>query len=123
MENKNKIIIAAVAIIAVIAIVAIIVLPKMKMNKMVGTYELVEMSRGDQTYDKSTLDQMKAYGMSATLELKKDGKGSIDLFGEKGEVTYDKKNITVEGDKASYTFKDNKLTIEKDGIKMVFEKK
>lgn len=123
MENKNKIIIAVVAIVAVVAIIALLVAPKLKMSKMVGTYELVEMSRGSETYGKDRLDQMKSYGLTATMELKKDGTGFIELFGEKEDLKYDKKNITIDGDSASYTFKNKKVTIEKDGIKMVFEKK
>ncbi len=58
------------------------------------------------------------------MELKEDGTGTVELYGQSSSVKYDKDNITIDNDTAPYTIDSNYvITIEKDGIKMVFEKK
>ena len=96
---------------------------KFDMKKMAGKYELVEMSENDKSYNKEELAKLKEYGITFTLELKEDGTGTIELYGQSSNVKYDENNITIDEDTASYSVDDNyKITIEKDGMKMVFEK-
>ncbi len=95
---------------------------KFDKKKMAGTYELVEMSSGSETYSKEDLQTLKSYGLSITMEIKEDGTGSMSIYGESKEFTYDADNITVDGEKTPYTLDGNKITFEQDDTKMVFEK-
>lgn len=95
---------------------------KFDKKKMAGKYELVEMSSGSETYSKEDLETLKTYGFTISMELKDDGTGTMNSYGEEQALTYDKDGITIDGDKASYTFENNKITVESDGTKMVFEK-
>ncbi|MBR3153156.1 MAG: hypothetical protein IKF52_06135 [Clostridia bacterium] len=96
---------------------------KNDLKEVVGKYDLIEMSEGDETYTESDLETLKTMGLSITMELKDDGTGVMTMYGEDEEFEYDEKNITVNGVKTEYKYKDGKLTVEEDDTKMVFEKK
>lgn len=91
-------------------------------RKLVGYYEIYEMTSEDQNYSNEELKSLKSLGFKVTLELNEDKKGTLSLFGDTMDLTYDNKNITVDGESTPYTLKDNKLSMEQDGIKLVFEK-
>lgn len=61
--------------------------------------------------------------MNFYIELKEDGTGSINANGEAQNLTWDKKNITVDGEAAPYTVKGNELSIVQEGITIKAEKK
>ena len=117
--NQKTIIIGVVAVVAVVAIVVAIVLLTSKANP-VGTWTLVEVSEGGQSYDTSSLSLL---GMTGTLELKDDKTGTMSIFGSSTNLTWDDKNLTVDGQATAYSISGNKLTLENNGSKMVFEKK
>ena len=125
MEKTKKILMIFAT--AIILVAALFMLTgcgnKFDMKKMAGSYELIEMKDSDKNYSKEDIEQLKNYGLNFTIELKDDGTGSMDLFGEKSDLKYDDKGITVDDDTVSYTFEDNKLSLESDDTKMVFEKK
>ena len=56
------------------------------------------------------------------IELKEDGTGSINANGEAQNLTWDKKNITVDGEAVPYTVKGNELSIVQEGITIKAEK-
>lgn len=119
-QNKKGLVIGVVVAIAVVAAVVAVVLFMNKPN-VVGTYELVSMEQNGETV--GNMDSLKSLGLTATMELKEDKTGTLNIFGETQQLTYDDKNITSDGQAVPYKFENNKLTMEQDGQKMVFEKK
>ncbi len=119
MDKKTILIVVAVVAV-VLALVLIFANPFDKTKKMVGKYELVEVSSGSLTYSG---DQLKTLGMEITMEIKKDKTGTMTMMGETQEFKIEGKDFVIGDDKAPYTFKDKKITLEQDGSKMVFEKK
>ena len=70
-------------------------------------------------------DLAKAAGSSLDefyIELKEDGTGSINANGEAQNLTWDKKNITVDGEAVPYTVKGNELSSLQEGITIKAEK-
>ncbi|MBQ3306198.1 hypothetical protein IJH02_02060 [Candidatus Saccharibacteria bacterium] len=88
---------------------------------LVGTYKLTGIERDGEDQSNS-ISILEGLGMSATMELKSDKSGKLDLFGEESDVTYDDKNITINGASSEYTFKDGKLSMEQNGSKLIFTK-
>ena len=130
MENEqkstnNKNLIIGIGVVAVIAVVAILFLFVFKGNgNIAGSYKLVEMTEGSQTYSGSQLEAMESLmGKSVGLELKADKTGTLEVFGKKIEITYDDKNVIANGSPCPYTVNGNRITLEQSGTKMVFEKK
>lgn len=117
--SQKAIITGIVAVVAVVAIVVAIVLLTGKKD-VVGTWTLVEVSEGGQSYSTESLSLL---GMTGTLELKADKTGTMTIFGTSTELTYDDNNLTVDGQSTPYSVSGNRLTIEASGSKMVFEKK
>lgn len=123
-KNNNGLIIGIIiAAVVVLLVVGCAVFGKEFIGKnLVGYYELFEMSSGDENYSHEDLESLKSLGLEVTLELREDKTGTLNLFGESMELTYDGKNMTVDGESAPYSFKDGKITMEQDGEKLVFEK-
>ena len=119
-KNKKGLIIGIVAVIVVVAIVVAAVLLMNKAN-IAGTYDLISMEQNGESV--GDIDKLKELGFTATLELKEDKTGVLNVFGQSQDITYDDKNITSDGQAVPYKFADNKITLEQDGQKMVFQKK
>jgi hypothetical protein len=140
-ENKDKKklnlgVIIGCAVAAVLVIVAIIVFAVIKpFNKdLTGKYDLtsMEVNGEDQA---STVALMKAFGVSATLEVENSKEGKINIFGDEAKFTYDgsmfhfekkddgEDDDSLAGVDAKYETKDDTITIiheeEKDGEKNV----
>jgi len=122
-NNKGFIIGIIIAAVIVILAVGYFVFGKaISVKNLTGYYELYEMSSGDESYSHEDLESLKSLGLNVSLELREDKTGTLSLFGETMELTYDSKNMTVDGEAAPYKVKDGKLTMEQDGEKLVFEK-
>lgn len=122
--NKKGIIIGgAVAVVAIIAVIIAVIVLNNPAKKIAGNYELIEMTSEDGTStSRDEISAMKSLGFKVTLQLNKDNTGVLDLMGETTELTYDKKNITVDGESCEYTVEDNKVIFTKDGDSLIFEK-
>lgn len=71
-------------------------------------------------------DLAKAAGASLDefyIELKEDGTGSLNAYGEAQNLTWDKKNITKDGEAVPYTVNGNELSIVQEGMTIKAEKK
>lgn len=122
-NNKSLIICIIIAVVVVaLAIGGYFVFYRGNNNNIAGQYELYEMTSGDESYTNEELESLKALGLKVTLELKEDHTGTLDLFGENMELTYDNKNMIVDGKAEPYTVKDDKITLEQEGEKLVFQK-
>lgn len=110
------IIAAVVAVIA--AVICFICLGK---PNLVGTYKLTGIERDGEDQSNS-INILEGLGMTATMELKEDKTGELDLFGEKSEITYDDKNITIDNQPTEYKYKDGEISIEQGGSKLIFTK-
>ena len=70
-------------------------------------------------------DLAKAAGASLEefyIELKEDGTGSINAYGEAQNLTWDKKNLTKDGEAVPYTVNGNELSIVQEGMTIKAEK-
>lgn len=130
-------IIAAIAVVIAAIIIFAIVKPFAKVN-LVGKYDLTSMeSNGEDQAE--TISLMKAFGMTATIEVVNDKEGKISMFGDEAKFTYDNEKFHFEksekivddedeedveddeeieeeessfaGADAKYEFKDDKLTL------------
>lgn len=124
--KNNKGLIIGIVIVAVVALIIAgyyafskVTLPG---KNIAGYYELYEMSSDDENYSHEDLEALKALGLSVTLELREDKTGTLELFGEEMELTYDGGNMIVDGESAPYTVEDDKISMEQDGEKLVFQK-
>ena len=127
-SNKKLIIgsiIAAVVVTIVAVVVAVVVNIANKPSLAIGTYSLTGMEEDGEDQAES-LALIKAFGLTANLEIKDGESGKLNLFGEEVEFKYDDKYIIVDGEdgeeKTEYTYKDNQLTFEQDDSKLIFTK-
>ena len=121
-KNGKKCLIAIiiVAIVAVLAAAGVFVYTKFfSAPNIVGTYELTGMESNGEDQSAS-LGVLKGLGLEATLELKEDKTGKLNLFGEESDVTYNKDQITINDDTANYNYKDGTITLEENGTKLIF---
>ena len=88
---------------------------------VVGSYELTGIERNGEDQS-SSLDILEGLGMTASLELKDDKTGELDLFGEKTPLTFDGNQITMNGVSTEFTYKDGQLSLENNGAKLTFTK-
>lgn len=119
-SNKGLIIGGIIgAIVVIVAVIALVVINPFKKVDLTGNYELtaLEVNGEDQT---STLGLMKAFGISATLEIENDKEGKLSIFGDEAKFTYDGKKFHFEKSdddeedmpiEADYTTKDDTITI------------
>lgn len=122
-NNKGVMIGIVIAAVIVLLVIGYFVFGKsILLKNLVGYYELYEMSSGDQNYSHEDLESLKTLGLNVSLELREDKTGTLSLFGDTMELTYDGKNMTVDGESSPYSVKDGKISLEQDGEKLVFEK-
>lgn len=97
----------------------------MKKSQIVGTYDLVSATGNGVSITESQMDTMKALGMTATLEVRDDGTATMDLFGEKMELTYNlnKMVFSSNGSDAKFTFDGTEIAFSEDGTSLVFTKR
>ena len=92
-----------------------------------GTWDLVEMSQGDQVTGSDELETLKSLGLEVYVNLNDDGTSALVLFGEVINGTWEAKSttegtITMEGQQVSMKIADSKLTFEQEGAKLTFQK-
>ncbi len=121
---------AVVAIVAAIIVFAVIK-PFNKVN-MIGKYELTGLTT-DGEDQSSSLSLMKAFGISAEVEITDDKNGKMNIYGEEIDFTYDDKQFHFKVDEddedaevkkdTNYTYKDEKITMKSNDSEMIFSKK
>jgi len=138
-KSKKGLIIGCVvaAVILIAAIIALVVINPFKKVNMVGKYDLTSIV-SDGEDQSSSLDLMKAFGLTYEIEITDDKNGKMNVLGEEINFTYDGKQFHFEmptseddeGDSvevtktdSDYTFKDDKITLKYDNSEMVFSKK
>ena len=88
----------------------------------VGKYTLSGMEEDGQATSQEDLDLLSSLGLTVTVEVKEDGTGMIDLFGEQLEFTWDDTYITIDDQQQTYEFDGTTLSMENEGTKMTFTK-
>lgn len=90
----------------------------------VGTYELTAASAEEDGSAAEQFEMMKESGLIATLDLKDDGTGLLNMFGTNISVTWDKdaKTIKVYDQDMEYTIAGDTFTFTWDGTKLEFTK-
>ena len=85
-------------------------------NAAVGTWKLTGLFEGGEDYSA----YLAMLGMDMTLVLNEDGTGSMEMMGEKIDVTWGDGKITNEGESIPFSVDGDKLTMEEDGSQLVF---
>lgn len=129
------------AVVLIAIIVALIIINPFKRASMIGKYDLTGMTSNGEDQS-SMIEALKAFGVTAELEITDDRNGKINIFGDSSDFTYDNKQfhfefksdeedddeeIDISMKDADYSFKDDKITIkttENNGSgEMIFTKK
>ena len=115
--------------VALVAIILIVVFAFAGKGNIVGTYDLTGMIE-DGEDQSSTIENLKSYNLSATLELRSDKTGTLSFFGTDSQITYDDKQFTYvgnsegESDTCEYSFDGQKITLKtSENSEMTFTKR
>ena len=126
LKNNKKLIIGIIIAVCVLVLLvgSFFVINKffMKDKKLEGYYEVYEMnSRGDD-YSNDELENLKSLGLQITLELREDKTGTLKIFGDTIEVTYDDNRIKINDEDNPIKMDKDKIIFEYNGDKITFQK-
>ena len=82
----------------------------------VGTWKLTGLFEGEEDYSA----YLAMLGMDLTLVLNEDGTGTMEMMGEKLDITWADGKIMNEGESLSFSVDGDTLTIAEEGERMVF---
>ena len=85
-------------------------------NAAVGTWKLTGLFEGEEDYSA----YLAMLGMDLTLVLNEDGTGTMEMMGEKIDITWADGKIMNEGESLSFSVDGDTLTITEEGERMVF---
>ena len=85
-------------------------------NPAVGTWKLTGLFEGEEDYSA----YLAMLGMDLTLVLNEDGTGTMEMMGEKLDITWADGKIMNEGESLSFSVDGDTLTIAEEGERMVF---
>ena len=88
----------------------------------VGTYTLTGMENEGKATSEEDLKLLEELGLTVTAEFKDDGTGSINMFGEIMDFTWDDSNIVMDEATQAYEFDGTTLTMEENESKLIFVK-
>ena len=98
----------------------------LKTSDLEGDYEFVKWKNGKDTITMKDLKKLSS-DAAFTLKIKEDGKGELNMTGEKQDVKFDvdKKTVKTSGGEATFTYEDDTLTMnnKKEKSYIVFKKK
>ena len=121
MNKKGLLIVIAVIIIAIVTVVTILDLnknekdnPEVIQNKMIGIYELTNVVSADGISSADDIALLKQYNLVVYLELKDDGVGTLNNYGEVMDITYTDSVINMYGNDYKYSQNDDIITINVD---------
>lgn len=90
-------------------------------DEIAGLYKLTEMITEDDGDLAEDLELMESLGLMVTMELRRDGTGSIDFYGEEtDEFTWDGDAVYVDGETIPYTYENGVFTMRDDSEMMRF---
>ena len=85
-------------------------------NPAVGTWKLTGLFEGEEDYSA----YLAMLGMDLTIVLNEDGTGTMEMMGEKLDITWADGKIMNEGESLSFSVDADTLTIAEEGERMVF---
>lgn len=87
---------------------------------IVGRYEITAVvTEGKETADED-LALLKDRGLNCTLDLNPDGTGTLDLFGEERDLTWDNETISTAEKTMPYTIQENQLILTDGDSSLTF---
>lgn len=95
-------------------------------SKFVGSWTLE--SGSDENLDADSIELMKSLGLEVTLVLNEDDTGSIDMFGQKEDITWEASSATegkmtmTDAGSANIKIDGDKLVMSDDSASMTFAK-
>lgn len=97
--------------------------PALQPADVAGNYLVVSME-GEETLSTEDLELMKEMGLTVGLELRSDGTGEMDLFGQPLELSFDTVGMTIEmeGQEVPFTYENGTITLKQSTGDMVFER-
>lgn len=126
-KNSNRKLIIAILLVAALLVAATAGLLSPAKgggeDGLPGVYEVESMAGYSDLTDQA-MRQMKDMDMTITLDLGPEGRGTITVFGEEHDLTYDPETETmdIDGRKASYQYEDGRLTLRQGDSEMIFTK-
>lgn len=89
-----------------------------------GMYELVEIVSDTHAMTTEELDKLKEDNLVVTLELKEDGSGTMNVFGDNQNISYNAEEEYIEfgGERLKYTYDGVKFVIAQADESLVFLK-
>ena len=92
-----------------------------------GTWDLVELTQGEEVTSSQDLDTLRNLGLEVFLNLNEDNTAALVMFGEaldgKWEATSKTEGtLTLEDQTITMKIADSKLTLEQQGSKLTFQK-
>lgn len=90
-----------------------------------GDWKLSGMTENGEAMSEDDIALMEAFGMAVTLTLNEDGTGSLVMFDEAMDVSWEPKSateldVTIEGDTTTGKLADDTITLEAGGDSMSF---
>ena len=96
-------------------------------DNFVGNWKLVGVETGGEYYDEDMIDLLSSLGMTFSLVLESNKRGTLELAGEKLACTWkakDANTVTIKSrDSVDAKLVNGRLTIEVDGDKLIFQKR
>lgn len=85
-----------------------------------GLYHLVGMTQEDEIMSTADLAAMAEMGFEMFIELRDDGTGVLNLYGETTEITWDEKGITANDETINYEWDGKYLVLTDDSTSITF---
>lgn len=87
-----------------------------------GDWQLLRIDSEENPVTEEEMELVRSFGMDILLHLNADGTGTLDLFSEVSDLTYDTKEmkVTIAGYTSDMTYKDELLSIIEETGSMVF---
>lgn len=124
-KGKGGVIVGAIIALIVIvgaAALAMWICLQMSITRLVGNYNLTGLYANGEDQSANLQFMESTFGATATMELRDDGTGTMELFGEPVNFTYDKDKLVINDQENPFTYKDGAITFESDGTTLTFTK-
>lgn len=123
-KRKKLAIIATVIVAAIIAgVVTLAVFTSQNSrNQMVGTWEIASLQDGTTYTSEQDIDELREYGFNVTLDLRKDGTFTMDMYGEVIEGTWTEDSVTIDDSTMDLAYEDEVLVISEGSFSMTFKR-
>ena len=97
-----------------------IIKKEIKKDTIVGSYQIIELKDGGETYNKKIIDSLN---LDYSFEVKKDKTATMRFSDQEENLKYDDKYFKNEKQKIEYKYEDGKLVLFNEDTILTFKKK